>query len=102
MWLGFLHINNVRDFDSAHFQEIGNQRAMAAPPNRFRAHYCYRADLLPELKKPHDAILKFFRLHVIGVAAECFVAPGSVVGIGFRFAPSAELREMFVTDSGFA
>ena len=38
MRLGLLFVKDMRHFDAAHFQEIRNQSAMTAPPDRFRAH----------------------------------------------------------------
>ena len=112
MRLGLLFVKDMRHFDAAHFQEIRNQSAMTAPPDRFRAHErswpnfvrksANRTDSsCGEMEKAIDAFAKLFCLHVIGVTAECFVTPRAISRIRFRFPTAAELRKMFVTDSMF-
>ncbi len=81
MRLSLCCIDNVNHFNSARFQEIGNQRAMTTPPNRLRAHDRGRSNFPGksasrtdssggEIDKSINAFAKFFRLHVIGVTAE--------------------------------
>src|SRR5258705_506186 len=65
------------------FQIICDQRAMALPPECFGTHdgsaLCFR-----ELEQSFNASAKSFRAHVISVATEGFVSPGSVRRIGQR------------------
>ncbi len=102
MRLGLLFVKDMRNFNAAHFQEIRNQSAMTAPPDRFRAHERRWSDFVRKIDKAIDAFTKPFCLHVIGVTAECFVTPRGISRIRFRFPTAAELRKMFVTDSAFA
>src|SRR6266480_5278658 len=101
MRLGFLFIENVNDFNTARFEIIRNERAMTTPPDRFRAHDRGCPRFLREIDKSRDAVATIFRLHVIGVATERFVAPGGILRIGLRFSPSAELWKMFVANAVF-
>ena len=70
MRLSLCCIDNVNHFNSARFQEIGNQRAMTTPPNRFRTHDRSRSNCPGKIDKSINAFAKFFRLHVISVTAE--------------------------------
>ena len=89
MRLGFSSVENVNDVNAARLEIIGNQRPMTTPPNGFRAHDGGRSGLVGksasrtdsscgEIEKPGDPVTKFFRLHVIGIAAEGCVTPRSV------------------------
>ena len=78
MRLSFAKIDDVRHFYAAHFQEIGNQSAMAMPPKRFCAHDRSWSHFRRKIDKTNYAFPKLFRLHVIGVTAKRFVAPGGV------------------------
>src|SRR6476646_4811104 len=51
MRLGRGGIENMRDFDTPHLQEIGNQTTMTTPPNRFCAHNRSRAALFRHRNK---------------------------------------------------
>src|SRR4051812_26676470 len=98
MLLCFLSIEDVQDAPAARFEIIRDQRAMAAPPDRLRAH-----DRGPFLKrprgKPFNLVSKLRRLHVIGISTEGWMPPRGVVRIGLRLAPPAESGEMVVFDS---
>ena len=102
MRLGLLFVKDMRHFNAAPFQEIRNQSAMTAPPDRFRAHKRGRSNFVRKIDKAIDAFAKLFGLHVIGVTAECFVTPRGISRIRFRFPTAAKLWKMFVTDSAFA
>ena len=89
MRLGFSSVENVNDFNAAGLEIIRNQRPMTTPPNGFRAHNGGRPGRLGksasrtdssygEIEKPGDPVLKFFRLYVIGIAAEGCVTPRGV------------------------
>src|SRR5436305_15137181 len=101
MRLGFGRADDVKHLGVAHLQVIGNQCAMAAPPDRFSAHD-RGASFCRETAESLDATLKFFRLHVVGIAAERVVSPRGVVRIGTRFSSPAKFTKMFVADSDLA
>jgi len=75
---------------------------MASPPDRFRAHDRGRSRFFRKIDKSRDSFSKIFRFHVIGVAAERFVAPGRVLRIRVRFASSAKLWKVLVANPGRA
>ena len=101
MRFGFLCIDNVCDFRAAHLQEIGNQGAMATPPDCFRAHDHGGPGFTSESEKTLDTFLKLLCLHVIGVTAKGSTAPGCIARIRSRFPPSAQLGKMFIMNSAF-
>jgi hypothetical protein len=70
MRLGLCKIDNVRDFDAARFQEIGNKRAMTAPPNRFRAHDRSGPSLASKSEKALNNYMEFFGLNLIVLTAK--------------------------------
>jgi len=80
------------------FEEIRNQRTMALPPERLRAHDC-RAFLLGEPQQSLNAIAKFRRHHEIRVTSKRFIAPDRIRGIRRRFAASSEFRKMNIVDA---
>ena len=66
--------DDVLGWNSSGDQRIGNQRAMAAPGNSFRAHQ--RDPLFfRKLDEVFQTLPKFWRLHVVGIAAERGVFP---------------------------
>src|SRR5947207_646566 len=116
MRLDFLRGENVHHIYSPHFEVIRNKRAMATPPDCFRAHdrRRVRSDGFPTVMFPVggcpsrrsltgnveqslDSFLELLRIRVIGVPAERCVAPRCISRVGFRLSFSAQLREMFVT-----
>ena len=76
-------IGGGEDFDdsnAAHAQRIGHQRPMGAPRHRFGAHdRC--ASLTAQSDQLVEAVRKFLRLHVIGIAAKARVPPAGVGGV---------------------
>ena len=89
MRLDFVCAENVQHFRPARFEVIRDKRAMATPPDCFRAHDGGRARsdgfrsryvLLQQIPKPPlldcnveqslDSFLELLRLHVIGITAE--------------------------------
>src|SRR5205809_3277446 len=101
MRLGFLCIENVDHLDSAHFKIVGNQRAMATPPNRFCAHDRGRPGLVCKIDKSFYAFAKFLGFDVIGVTAERGVSPGYITRVRSRFSAAAQLGKMFIMNSVF-
>ena len=77
MSAGSLFAHDVFDANVVYQQRVADQRSMAAPWNRLRAH-----DGSPFLRgQLHEALqpqLKIRRLHVIGVAAKRGVAPAVI------------------------
>ena len=76
-------VQNVKDRNSARDNRIGDQRTMAAPGNGLGAHDGSRLEI-SQCQKVIERILKFARLHVVGVSAEAGVSPQSIT----RVAPS--------------
>src|SRR5258707_14554423 len=99
MRLEFVCAENVQHLHPARFQVIGDKRAMATPPDCFGAHDRGRACFGSKVEQSLDSFLELLRLHVIGVTAERRVAPRSVARVWLGFSFSAQLREMFVTNS---
>src|SRR6266850_1368938 len=99
MRLDFVCAEDVQHFQSARLQGIRDEGAMATPPDCFRAHdggwACFRSNVEQSL----DSFLELLRLHVIGITAERRVAPRNVARVWLGFSFSAQLREMFVTNS---
>jgi len=90
MRLGLFCVDDVHNLDTAYFQVIGNQRAMATPPNRFRAHDGSRSELVRKIKKTFNSSAKFFGFHVIGITAKRSVAPCRIVRILLCFSSTAQ------------
>src|SRR4029077_11030595 len=109
---------NVQHFHPLRFEVIRNQRAMATPPDCFRAHdggtpgrdgfpdvmFFFggcpsRRSLTSNVEQSFDSFLELLRLHIIGITAERRVAPRSVARVWLGFSFAAQLGEMFVTDS---
>jgi hypothetical protein len=74
------------------FQRIGDQRAMAAPPHRLRAHQC-GALFGHQCHEFLERGTEQWRLHMVSIASERCISPGCVAGVGARPAPSTERGE---------
>ena len=99
MRLDFVCAENVQHFHPARFEVIRDKRAMATPPDCFRAHNSGRPRFRRNVEQALDSFLELLRLHVIGVTAERRVAPRGIARVWLGFSFAAQLREMFVTDS---
>src|SRR5215510_14054914 len=99
MRLGFVCAENMQYFHPTRFQVIRDKRAMATPPDCFRAHDGDRAGFRSKIEQSLDSFLELLRLHVIGVPAERRVAPRSVARVWLGFSFAAQLKEMFVANS---
>jgi len=93
--------HDVFDARVANEKGVADQRAMAAPGHRFRTHDS-GALLARHLQQVCDTGAKFFRAHIIGVAAEGSVAPAEIYGIFFCVAPSAQAFQVHVLNSVLA
>jgi len=63
--------------DTRRLEVISDQRTVASPPHRLRAHH--RRPFVPrELEQAFNPGAKSVRLHVVGVAAKRRVAPDGV------------------------
>ena len=89
MFSSFAFTHYMDDLPPMSFEIIGNQGPMTTPPNGFRAHDGGRPGRVGksasrtdssygEIEKPGDPVTKFFRLYVIGIAAEGCVTPRGV------------------------
>ena len=83
---------------SATDQVVGDERAVAAPGQRFRAHDDCGARL-SELLEPGDPGPERFGLHVIGVPAKAGIAPTGVSGIRQWGTASSQRRQRLILDS---
>src|SRR4051794_32059232 len=89
---------DVEYIDAARLKVVGDQGAMALPPDGFGAHD--GGALAPgKLQQALDARVERRGLHVVGVAAKGGVAPGRIGRIGARLAAAAELGEGQVLDT---
>jgi len=70
-------IHNVKDWNSARYDCIRDQRSMTAPGNRLGAHDGGWLEV-GQGQKVIERVLKFARLHIVGVCAEAGVSPQSV------------------------
>src|SRR5260370_33969554 len=84
--------HDVFDVHPADEQRVANQRAMAAPRHRFRAHDG-GALLARQFQQTRKTGAKFLGGHVVGVAAEGSVTPAEIGGIFFGVAEAAERSE---------
>jgi hypothetical protein len=89
--------HDVFDGDFAGDERVGNQRAMAAPGNRFRAH---DGATLPsrELDEFRERRIEFRSLHVIRVSTKAIVPPSRIDGTFFRVTQAAELFSVNVSN----
>src|SRR5438105_10224187 len=97
MRLDFICAENVQHFHSARFEVIRDKRAMATPPDRFRAHDCGRPCFRSNVEESLNSLLKLLRLHIIGITAERSIAPRRISRVGFGLSFPTQLREVFVT-----
>ena len=70
----------TRDFFHAYTSDeecVSNQRAMAPPRHGFSAHY-RSPSFLGDQDELIEGLLKFWRLHVVGEAAEADISPTSI------------------------
>ena len=70
-------IQNVKDWNSARYDRIGDQRPMTAPGYGLGAHDGGRLEI-GQGQEVIERFLKFARIHVVGVCAEAGVSPQSV------------------------
>src|SRR5438477_3898054 len=100
MWLSFVCTDNMNDFGPLRLQIIGNQAAMAFPPDGFCTHDRHRTPLLCRFLQARYSRDKFRCLHVVSVTAKGIVSPSSVAGILARPSPATQFREMLITNAG--
>ena len=70
MRLGFVCIHDVPDLDALRFQVIGNERAVAAPPDGFRAHDRSWSGIGTKIEKALNTFTELVCFHVIGVTTK--------------------------------
>ena len=92
--------HDVLGADSTNQQGIGNKRAMALPWHRFGAHDC-DLFLLSQPDQFFEALLEFWRLHVIRVTPKGGIAPAHIERIALRMAQAAQSRQVNVAQAGF-
>src|SRR6185437_1665197 len=91
-----LAVENVLDGKARGDQVVGDDPAMAAPPDGFRAHH-RGATLARELQQLLEAGAELGRVGVIGVVAETRLAPQRVRRFAARapsLASAAQCRKM--------
>jgi hypothetical protein len=83
--------NNIGHGDTAHQKRVRDQRTMATPRHRFRAHH--GASLFArELDQPLQSRIEFRRLHVIRETSKGRISPSHVDRIGPRVPQPSERR----------
>ena len=70
-------IQNVKDWNSARDDRVGDQRPMTAPRYGLGAHDGGGLEI-GQGQKVIERLLKFARLHIVGVCAEAGVSPQRV------------------------
>ena len=70
MRLGFVYIHDVPDLDAVRFQVIGNERAVATPPDGFRAHDRSWSGIGSKIEKALNTFAELVCFHVIGVTSK--------------------------------
>jgi len=78
MRLAFVRIHDVSDLDALRFQVIGNERAVAAPPDGFGAHDRSWSRFGSKIEKAPNPFIEVVCFHVIGVTAKGGVSPCGV------------------------
>jgi len=89
MFLCFPDGHDMHYCPATAFEIIRNQRAMAAPPDRFGAHVRSLLFVSQRLQL-FDRFFEIIRLHEIRVSSECIIAPHCVFGIWNCFSSSAQ------------
>src|SRR3954462_9926211 len=89
----------MTDLDAAGDGRIGDELAVASPPDRFGAHH-RGGSVAGPLHQVVERVFERRRLHVIGVAAESLDPPRGVHRITPRLAKAAKLCHMAIRDSG--
>src|SRR5438874_13345463 len=102
MQLGFVCVHDVQNLDATRSKVIRNQPAMTTPPDRLRAHDRSRPGFATEIDKSSHTFSKFFCLHVIGVRALSFIAPGSIGRILPPLSSATKLWKTFSADNDYA
>ena len=92
-----LHAHDVVHLNPSYSQRISDERTMATPGDRFRAHDC--AAFLPgQFHQSLHPFIKLRGLHVIGEPAERRIAPAHVQRIAPRVAQPSEFSQMYIAD----
>jgi len=99
--LDALAADNMRCADPAHSERIGNERTVASPGHRFRAHD-RGLFLLRQFDQSLQALLEFRRLHIIGEPAKGSVTPAHIRRISPRVPQASQPAEMHIADPGAA
>ncbi len=97
MRVGPGRVHNVPDGNAAHRQGIGNERPVAPPRDRFRAHR-RRVPPFGQAQQFHQILLEFGGLHVVCVTAEVEIPPAGVNGIPERVAQATQAGHVDVLD----
>src|SRR5262245_36209252 len=99
MRLDLICVEYVHHLDASGLQVIRDERAMASPPDRFRAHNRGRAGFRSGVEQTLDAFVKLRCLRIIGVPTKGRVAPRSVARVWLRLSFPTQFTEMFVANS---
>ena len=70
MRLAFVRIHDVSDLHALRFQVIGNERAVAAPPDGFCAHDRSWSRFGSKIEKALNTFMEVVCFHVIGVTTK--------------------------------
>ena len=91
--------HDVLGAESTNQQGIGDERAMTAPWHRFGAHDC-DPFLLSQPDQFFEALLKFWRLHVIRVTPKRGISPAHIGRIALRMTQPAQSRHVNIAHAG--
>lgn len=99
MNLGVFHAHNVFNSNPAYSERIGDERTVATPWNRFRAHN--RAPFLrSQFHQSVQPCSKCGRLHVISKAAKRSITPPHIDRIATGATQASELPQEHIADPG--
>src|ERR1039457_345177 len=92
--------HDVLGADFTNQQGIGDERAMTAPWHRLGAHDC-DPFLLSQPDQVFEALLEFWRLHVIRITPKGGISPAHIERIPLRMAQAAQSRQVNISQAGF-
>ena len=88
--------HDVLRAESMNQQGIGDERAMTSPWHSFGAHQCNPV-LVRQPDQFFEALLKFWRLHVIRIPSKGSMSQAHIEGIALRMTQAAQSGYMCIS-----
>ncbi len=98
MLLSPRNVHNVFDWKLPHQQSIRNQRPMAPPGHRLRAHN-RRRFRLRELLQPPEPLQKLIRLHIVRKPTKAGIVPTQILRVRLRAPQPTQFFQMHVPNA---